>query len=288
MTNVLFLKATEYLTKARRDQQPVLLFIKMMQGYALVKILFLWVLVPGAQAWADRAEMSGYKVRLILWPINLAATNLNLFFSFSVLVILICLVTRPDYFLNALFAFVLGSFFFLRLPAINGSDYIQTAFSIWCIGLSSVYVGSSDRFRWVENGVFNLMVWVLRFQLALIYLINGWDKLWDPMWRSGEAITYIAYSDTMMNPSAQWLFLNATGNLIWAWVTIVFEIGFFALIWFRRTRTMFLCVGIIFHILIWWALTLPDFSLVMIICYVIFLDETDTKNARQRFRRWLP
>jgi hypothetical protein len=288
MTEISFLRVTQFFTDARRDPKPVFLFVKMMQGYALVKIIFLWMLVPGAQAWADRAVMAGTKVRIVLLPINLAAIDLDLFFAVCAFTITMCLFLRPNYFLNAAFALIMGSFFFLRMPAINGSDYIQTAFSIWGIALSSTYIGRSDRFRWVENGAFNFTVCVLRFQLALIYLINGWDKLWDATWRSGEALTYIGHIDTMTNPSAQWLFLDVTGNVIWAWATIVFELGFFVLIWFRHTRIFVLCAGILFHIFIWWAVTLPDFSLVMMICYIIFLRGTDLKYARERVRRLLP
>jgi hypothetical protein len=288
MIDVSFPRIGHYLTEARRNPNAVMVFIKMMQGYLLVKVLYLWMLVPGAQGWVDRAVMASLNVRVLLLPINLAAINLNLFFGFSVLAIAACIVVRPNYILNTLFALIAGSFFFLRVQSINGSDYIQTSFSIWCIGLSYVYIGRSAQIRWVENGVFNTVVVLLRFQVAFMYLINGLDKLLDETWRSGEAFSYIAHVDTMTNPAATWLFSHPTGNAILAWATILFEIGFFVLIWFRHTRSFVLCAGIVFHLFIWWALTLPDFSAIMMICYGIFLRDVNFENVRNRVKRWLP
>jgi hypothetical protein len=288
MTDISFARIVHYLTDARRNSSAVMLFMKMMQGYLLVKVIYLWMLVPGAQAWMDRAVMASVNVRVLLLPINLAAINLNLFFIFSVLTIATCIVVRPNYILNTLFALTTGTFFFLRVPSINGSDYIQTAFSIWCIGLSYVYLGRSEQIRWVENGIFNTVVVLLRFQVAFMYLINGLDKLLDETWRSGEAFSYIGHVDTMTNPAATWLFSHPMGNIILADATILFEIGFFVLIWFRHTRRFVLCAGIVFHLFIWWALTLPDFSVIMMICYVIFLRDTDFESIRTRVKRWLP
>jgi hypothetical protein len=278
----------EWFTGSRKNPNAILLFVKSLQAFAFLKIVFLWQLVPEAQAWQDRAEMSSFRVKSILLPINIAVINMNLFFAAAVLVVILCVACRPNYVLNIVFCLFMSTLFFVRHPAINGSDYILTAFSFWCIPLNRPVGIRLQRTQWTQDGLFNTMVLILQFQLAFTYFISGWDKIWDPMWRSGEAFTYIAHIDTMTNPSATWLFSTATGNIMFSWITILFELLFIVLIWFRRTRVFVLCTGVIFHLFIWWALTLPDFSMIMILSYIIFVRDTDLQRVRTRLRPQLP
>jgi hypothetical protein len=64
-------------------------------------------------------------------------------------------------------------------------------------------------------------------------------------------------------------------NSILAWATILFELLFAVLVWFKRTRLLILITGILFHFIIAIMLNLTDFSMVMSIAYLVFLKDTD-------------
>jgi hypothetical protein len=107
-------------------------------------------------------------------------------------------------------------------------------------------------------------------------------------WRTGEAFAYIEHLEFMYNPALQGFFSSPYWNAVVAWSTILFELLFALLIWNNRMRIPLLLVGTVFHLFIWFSLNLPDFSLIMILSYLIFLRDSDYHRIKLRFRPALP
>ena len=89
----------------------------------------------------------------------------------------------------------------------------------------------------------------------------------------------------MFNPAFAGIFDNPAVQLILSWLTILFELAFAVLVWFKKTKIPMLVMGIVFHFFIWIVLSLPDFAAVMIVSYIIFLDDADLMRLTDRFRR---
>lgn len=110
-------------------------------------------------------------------------------------------------------------------------------------------------------------LWLLRLQIAAMYLFAAWDKS-DPWFAKhfeqamrrhvlgGEFFseTSIAMLDVMANTS----------------VALEYALPF-TLLW-RPTRNLSLVVGIGFHFLIYWWLSVATFSATMVALYLVFLD----------------
>lgn len=117
---------------------------------------------------------------------------------------------------------------------------------------------------------------LMRCQIALIYFSSGLWKISYPMWRDGSAVHWA-------------LSLNAFHRLPWpvpvdwapfiaflTWGTVLFELLFPVLVFFRATRGPMLLAGIGLHVGLWATLELGPFSYIMIASYIAFLDPAYT------------
>jgi hypothetical protein len=62
----------------------------------------------------------------------------------------------------------------------------------------------------------------------------------------------------------------------------------FVLVWFRPLRVPILITGVLFHLGIWIVMSLPDFALVMMVSYLVFLTDKDYTFLKMKVKRWLP
>lgn len=112
---------------------------------------------------------------------------------------------------------------------------------------------------------------LIRFQIALVYVSSGVWKLYYPVWRDGSAVQLALDLNVFhrfpwpVPPSADpWL-------LLVTWGTLLFELLFPVLVWFRATRRVTLAMGIVLHLGLWVTLELGPFSWVMMASYLAFV-----------------
>jgi hypothetical protein len=130
-------------------------------------------------------------------------------------------------------------------------------------------------------------LWLMRCQIAIVYLSSGLHKLGSPAWRDGTAVHWA-------------LNLNAFHRFPWplppqlapfevllTWGTLLFELAFWLLILFRRTRPFALAAGVALHAGLFLALELGPFSLLMIASYACYLDPERTARLFDA-ARWRP
>jgi antimicrobial peptide system SdpB family protein len=124
-------------------------------------------------------------------------------------------------------------------------------------------------------------VWVLRLQVAGIYLQSSVAKLTRPEWVNGTAVYYWLTDPTFGAPS--WLspilrpvLDAAVGVRLLTWAVIVIEFGLFlTLLIPGRIRIYWLTPGVLLHAGIAVCMGLISFSLAMIGCLVLFLIPAD-------------
>lgn len=167
----------------------------------------------------------------------------------------------------------------LIIGVANGSDLILNIFLF-----ISIFLVTTPRFK--SKALFEYQILVSnaalllgQIQIALIYLLSGYDKLTSAAWRSGAAVHSITQLTFFQNPFVK-LALSEWQCIILGWFIILFEIGFAFLIWFKKFRVPMLIMGVIFHLSIVFLLGLADFGIVMILCYAVFLPVTPTDTLR--------
>lgn len=119
---------------------------------------------------------------------------------------------------------------------------------------------------------------LMRCQIALIYLSSGLWKISYPMWRDGSAVHWALSLNVFHRfpwpVPVDWAPLIA----MLTWGTVLFELFFPVLVYFRITRMPTLLAGIGLHLGLWAAMELGPFSFLMIASYIAFLDPTRTSN----------
>ena len=255
--------------QTERSEKTVVLFCKSLYVFLILKIIFLWPALHDLVTYSPFQFTSAWRY-VIYAPIKLAQWNLDVFLIGLVLILIIVLRVGLNYFTSALIFWL--SFCISRLTGTmaNGSDSILNLFLLLAIGFSDRPAFKAPSLRSSQSMVSNFVLFLCRIQLALIYLLSGFDKLTSDAWRSGDAIYSIMNLEYFSNPTTTF-YLNESICAVLAWGVILFELGFPFLIWFRRFRFPILAMGICFHIGIIFFLSLPDFGVIMIMTYLLFV-----------------
>jgi hypothetical protein len=125
-------------------------------------------------------------------------------------------------------------------------------------------------------------LWVMRCQVALIYLSSALYKLAYPVWRDGSGVHWAINLNVFhrlpwtIPPEA------ATFVALATWGTLAFELFFPLLVLFRRIRPWALVAGLALHIGLWATLELGPFSWIMLATYIAFLDPNSTPDLFRR------
>jgi len=153
---------------------------------------------------------------------------------------------------------------------LNAGDNVRTILLFYLMLTPCGAVWSLTGRRQADGPVL-VWPWALRLlfiQMAVIYCMNGIHKLLGTQWRDGSALYYaVASLDWPRWPYAAlpvpyWL------TQLLTWLTIVWEIGFPALVIWRPTRVPTLCLGVLFHIGSGAMLLLGPFPLYMLCLYL--------------------
>jgi hypothetical protein len=128
-------------------------------------------------------------------------------------------------------------------------------------------------------------VWGLRLvalQISYVYLSTAFSKLRHVRWLEGRALR-----DVLASPLyAEWPTHVDFWPIIYAltWGTIVFELLFPVLAWFRKYRPVMIASGVMFHTGIDLLMTIPMFSAVMMVTYACYLSDDETERLVRRIR----
>jgi len=254
---------------AKNAGKTSVIFCKSLYSFLILKIIFLWPVLQEMVKYSPYKFVS-WRSHFFYAPIKLAQANLDLFLVAGLVLLAIALVVRVNYFTALLICWL--SFCLTRLTGFlaSGSEQVLNLFLLLSLFLSQRPVLKTETLRSAQVIISNFAFLLCRIQLALIYAVSGVDKLFSKAWRSGDAVYSIMHLEFFFNPVIP-VDLNEWMYKILAWAVILFELSFPILIWYRRFRLPFLILGVIFHLGIFFFLSLPDFGVVMILTYTIFL-----------------
>lgn len=121
-------------------------------------------------------------------------------------------------------------------------------------------------------------LWLMRCQVALVYLSSGLHKLAYPMWRDGSAVHWALNLNAFHRFPSPLPVQLAPVEVLLTWGTLLFELTFWLLVIFRKTRPLAVIAGIGLHVGLFAALELGPFSFLMMASYICYLDPQHTAN----------
>lgn len=264
----------------KQNTWAIAVFCKALVVFVIVKIIVVWSVSLSINDLHIFIPSPSLLIRILFSPAGWASDHLSFFYSLSLLFLGFALFIRWNSFIGVLFFLLVLNLYRVNVSIANGADYVLLMLAFWAIGMGLGWPSvKSKKMNIVLILIFNVSVLLCQLQIVFIYLISGWDKLMSEVWRSGDAMSYIYHLDFLYNgnfrlPESHFI------NRMLSWLTIVFELAFVILIWFNRTRLMVLGIGLVFHLIIWFMLSLPDFALIMMISYLVFLKDEDYQYIR--------
>ena len=168
---------------------------------------------------------------------------------------------------------------------LTGADTVIRVFSFWLIFADSGRYYAVDALRYYGSSTTSgaprkipaLPIWIMRWQFAGIYAVTGLLKLMGTEWLNGEAIFYVLQLESVRLPPGH-LLVDAPFVLLQAmtYFTLIAELTlpFLLLLPFGQPwlRGLAFLIGILLHVGIGSTLAIPDFSVLMLVCYVLFFD----------------
>jgi hypothetical protein len=142
----------------------------------------------------------------------------------------------------------------------------------------------------------NVAIRLLQIHVCIIYLMAGVSKLQGQAWWNGSALWFVIgnfefapmqfslYNDLLRfigRNEILFQFLMLSG----CYFTLVFEVGYAFLIWFPRTRWLYLAGAIMLHGLIGMFMGLKTFSFIMLVMNMAFLRTDEVYWLLRWFRR---
>ena len=122
----------------------------------------------------------------------------------------------------------------------------------------------------------------IMIQICIIYFFSGLHKLEGETWRNGTALYYILNSNDF-SPSLLNIYISKSIFIIkfLTWFTIFFQLSFPILIWFKKTKKVYIILGIFLHLGIFILMKIDNFSFVLISCYSVFLSNKFFRNFKK-------
>lgn len=129
-------------------------------------------------------------------------------------------------------------------------------------------------------------VWAQRLialQMSYVYLYAFGAKVLSPVWRDGTALYGILASTRLAEWPVEIHFAPLVAVMTWG--SVLLELSLPLLAWTKKYRAIILTVGVAFHLGIEVALRIPMFGAIMIIGYVSYLPDEETRALMSWFER---
>ena len=129
----------------------------------------------------------------------------------------------------------------------------------------------------------NIAIRLIQLHMCIIYLFAGLGKLQGETWWNGQALWYAFASYQYQTVDMTWMVNHMWLINLLTLATIVWEVGYVTLVWFRLTRPWMIGMAILVHLGIGICMGLMTFALIMIIGNLAFVSP---RWIRRVLGRW--
>lgn len=147
----------------------------------------------------------------------------------------------------------------------------------WFFKKTTDPVFDSNRFGDQVSSVFFRL---MQIQISVIYMYTGFEKLKGSTWWDGTALWTVFANPQFAAFDMLWLKNFPLFFAIGTFTTLIFEIYFPVLVYFQKTRLLWLALGVLFHFMIGFFIGLMPFSLVMVSTYLLFLSRSNLRQLK--------
>ncbi len=181
---------------------------------------------------------------------------------------LLGIAKRSNYVTNALLWLLVINITNYLYPTLTAGDYLLNQLLFFNI-FFSFKVSAKPAVNDLKTALHNTALAGIKLQVCLAYVMAAWFKFVDPSWLSGMAVY-----QTFQVPEYSTAFLASLPLglcMILNYATMVYQLFFPVLIWFRPLKIYLLAFGILQHLVIAFGMGLFSFGIIMMSCYILFL-----------------
>lgn len=151
----------------------------------------------------------------------------------------------------------------------NGGEQLLYNILFWMIFLNEKEEVKPQR---------NLVSWfglsAIKFEVVLLYFTAGFGKLTGTHWLAGDAFYLVSQIPEYSNPwFANFIAQHPYFGYFLNYYTLVYQVGFPFVIWFRFFKYKWMMLGVLFHLGIGLICGIMDFGLILLAAYFAFYDE---------------
>jgi len=156
-------------------------------------------------------------------------------------------------------------------PTLTGGDFLINQLLFFNIFISDKFEAENNLKGGLKICVHNFGVLAVIIQICFVYFFSALAKLSDQTWLNGTAVLLTSQVNHYSLPSVA----KNAGTLNWLFIflnyfVLVYQLLFPLVIWIRKSKKIFLIIGILMHLYIAFVMGLVSFGLVMMLCYVYF------------------
>ncbi len=184
---------------------------------------------------------------------------------------------------SAFIAYLLQvSFMHRNMSIVYGFDMISVFFLFYLVFAKTD--SKPKDFQGWSSDLTSAALRMSQIQVCIIYAYSGFEKLKGPSWWKGEAIWSVFANSQIARWQLDWVSSFPLFISFFTYMTLLFEIYFPALVWFKKWRPWVLLAGVLLHLGIGAVVFIPFFAALMVVTYVTFLtpSEVDWIFSRSR------
>lgn len=125
-----------------------------------------------------------------------------------------------------------------------------------------------------------------RIQICIMYFFAGLYKSGGDMWLHGTALYYVLRVEEFILPGVSHLiYSNPYLVTVGTYATLIFQISFPFLIWFKKLKPYMFIMAVLFHSLIGIIMGLTWFSIQMVAVDILFFNINSTKPLHYKIKK---
>lgn len=143
----------------------------------------------------------------------------------------------------------------------------------------------NEAMKSLDTSLTNFALLAAKVQICILYFVSAVYKLLGEHWLDGSALYYVLHTEEF---TTNWIITNIADR-DWltrsvTYFTVIFQLAFPITVWVKKLKPITLIIGVVFHLLIIFIMGLTDFGLIMIVMYLLFINDQKSKQVLTKLK----